>query len=124
MNDKDVFIGELSADCSKAKPRNIPLNEYILTQFLQGKNCNLCDITPTEHRLLVKLSNRWLIQTPITDLKLNRAYYDKLIESYRCQPMLYAALTAAKDNLKLNFFSVETITYCKETANERNQKVV
>jgi len=93
-------MGELLADCSNPTKRKTSLKEYMLQQFLKGDNCNICDLTVDERRDL----ETWCINTPITKFAIHRTYYDTLIKEYQSQPLLYAALVAAKDNLKLNFF--------------------
>ena len=72
---------------------NISLEEYLLIRFLRSENCSQNDITEAERQ----------IQTPLTNLMINRSFYNSLIAKYSREPLLFAALVVAKDNLKLNF---------------------
>lgn len=83
---------------------NISLEEYLLLRFLRGENCSQNDITETERHLLFEWANLWQIQSPMTNLMIHRSFYNSLIAKYSHEPLLFAALVAAKDNLKLNFF--------------------
>lgn len=104
MNAQEQFVDEITADCGKKSVRGTPLKEYMLQQFLQGDNCHICDLTIEERKELETLVEHWRINTPITKLSIHRTYYDTLIKEYQNKPLMYAALVAAKDNLKLNFF--------------------
>ena len=83
---------------------NVSLEEYLLIRFLRGENCHQDDISEVERQLLFEWANLWQIQTPLTNLMINRSFYDSLIAKHSNEPLLFAALVAAKDNLKLNFF--------------------
>ena len=83
---------------------NVSLEEYLWIRFLRGGNSHHDDISEVERQLLFEWANLWQIQTPLTNLMIHRSFYNGLIAKYSHKPLLFAALVAAKDNLKLNFF--------------------
>ena len=83
---------------------NVSLEEYLLLRFLRGENCHQDDISEVEQQLLYEWADLWQIQTPLTNLMIHRSFYNGLIAKCSHDPLLFAAMVAAKDNLKLNFF--------------------
>lgn len=104
MQEQKQFMDELLGDCPKISTCCIPFEEYLLLCFLTGNNVELDKIALSERKHLSDLSEKMLIFTPVTNLKISREYYQQLIDGYKGKPILYAALCATQSNPNLPFF--------------------
>lgn len=109
MSEKDQFLGELFADCHARKPQDycMPFGEYLLIQFINGRNVELDVITNEEYLLLDEYDEQMLVFTPITNFMMSYALYDKLCENYANQPLLRDCLAKLKTNSNLKFIGAK-----------------